>query len=271
MSSVITIIIVILTNKWGLPYPGYNHPALLSSMDSPQARSILANRCEHKTLIVSFKWTWKTWNASEKTVSSFDRTGRRLDATLALNGQICCKRFLQYHPSILIHDLSQKMNCCAWWNQNIYSRHKIWSVGKPIWQIRKWKYHQCDKYDRRWWWQRHRLVLIRSFLKFPAQHDHNLSSGNFSTHKNIAFKDFWTIVYCRCALKDLGIQVHFLKEHLQNLFYWFFSQCDLQILYLSFKFSEVKISWGPWTIWHSGQFDTADNLTPCLKTDNFTI
>ena len=42
--------VVNLENTSALPCSGYNHPALLSAMDSPQARSILANR-SNKTLV----------------------------------------------------------------------------------------------------------------------------------------------------------------------------------------------------------------------------
>lgn len=89
-----TFIIVILPNNWYLPYSGYNHPALLSAMDSPQARSILANRLnKNACLFVNLKkgcFVEKTCFS----VSSLVQSGQRLAATLALNGQICCKRFL---------------------------------------------------------------------------------------------------------------------------------------------------------------------------------
>ena len=82
-------------NNWSLPYLGYNHPALLSAMDSPQARSILANRF-NKTACLFANSKNDASLEEEKdsfSVSSLVQSGQRLAATLGLNGQICCKRF----------------------------------------------------------------------------------------------------------------------------------------------------------------------------------
>ena len=117
----------------------------------------------------------------------WSKSGQRLAATLALNGQICCKRFFHLSLSIKFHIESITLHHIT----IHHFHHSLWSIckkGKQKWNIHsKSKLWKCWSSQQRWKYQQVMMaaappgldqvwfkvfITILSPLKFFSSHNH---------------------------------------------------------------------------------------------------